>query len=1010
MKLLVKLIVWRQFRNVFLIMNLTGILLFLSLLSVSAGVYSQERISVHKTNTTIDELVEVIEKQTDYQFFYNSSLSRQVGSIDIDIEEATIYSFLQELSSKSNLEYAIKDQIVILKEGKKSVQSTKTIRQTLSGTIKDSKTGEALIGASVSVKGTSNGTVADVNGNFDLELETGKYTLTVSYIGYKTKNISIEILPGENKEINITLDREVSSMDQVTVVGSRTTPRTTMESPVPIDNISASELTRSGQNVLDQQLMFKVPSYNATQQPISDAAAHFSPAGLRGLLPSRTLVLVNGKRKNSSALVYSYVTPGRGEVGVDMKAIPTSAIERVEILRDGAAAQYGSDAVAGVINLVLKKKSDPFINMGYNVTSQGDGQQYNFDTGFGVDILDKGYANFTFSHIDQQRTQRAGEITSLEDEANYWGVDETTDYSLSDLDNFLTRNPSAGFQVGLPDMTITSFSYNTGYTLREETNTEIYSFGTLTNRTGSAPQFARVPYWVPGFQAIYPNQEFFLAEMAPQILDNTFSLGIRSDFNDWNFDLSSTLGKNRIDYYINNSFNQSFAGASPSNFYNGAHEFSHVVNNLDISRAFEPAGIKALTLAFGAEHRTENFKIEAGEFASYGDGESPDAQGNRTGSESFPGFKPENASNNYRSNLGFYTELTTDITDGFLIGGAARFENYSDFGQNISWKLNSRVKLYEDKINLRASVSNGFRAPSLHQIYYTAVTTTLTENGVVQNGILENENPALRALGIPKLQAETSFNIGAGLTFRITDRIGLTADVYQITVDDRVVLSGQVTATGDPASPIDQVLSDVGVGSAGFFLNAIDTKTQGLDIVLSFDDITAGKGYFEGSIAANFNETTVESINLPNFIVQNNLENNIFSREDVSRMETWRPQEKIVGNVTYNLDKFSATLSSLYYGSVTYLSNNEVDDATYSGKTLVNLSVSYEMNDNVQFTVGVNNIADVYPDTFGEAYADRGGHPTDRNLDFVGRFQYPWQTTQFGIDGRRYFAEINFRF
>ncbi|WP_296621132.1 TonB-dependent receptor, partial [Marivirga sp.] len=990
--------------------NLTGILLFLSFFSVSAGVFSQERISVQKTNTTIDELVDVIEKQTDYQFFYNSSLSKQVGFIDIDIKDATIASFLQELSTQSNLEYAIKDQIVILKEGKKIIQNTTTIRQTLSGTIKDSKTGEALIGASVSVKGTSKGVVADVNGNFNLELESGKYTLMISYIGYKTKNISIEVLPGQNKEINITLDREVSSMDQVTVVGSRATPRTTMESPVPIDNISASELTNSGQSVLDQQLMFKVPSYNATQQPISDAAAHFSPAGLRGLLPSRTLVLVNGKRKNSSALVYSYVTPGRGEVGVDMKAIPTAAIERVEILRDGAAAQYGSDAVAGVINLVLKKKSDPFINMGYNVTSEGDGQQYNFDTGFGVDILDKGYANFTFSQIEQKRTQRAGEITSLEDEAGYWGVTETSDYSLSDLDGFLTRNPSAGFQVGLPDMTITSFSYNTGYTLREETNTEIYSFGTLTNRTGSAPQFARVPYWVPGFQAIYPNQEFFLAEMAPQILDNTFSLGIRSDFNDWHFDLSSTLGKNRIDYYIINSFNQSFAGASPSNFYNGAHEFSHVVNNLDISRAFEPAGINALTLAFGAEHRTENFKIEAGEFASYGDGEAPDAQGGRTGSESFPGFKPENASNNYRSNLGFYTELTTDITDGFLVGGAARFENYSDFGQNISWKLNSRVKLYEDKINLRASVSNGFRAPSLHQIYYTAVTTTLTENGVVQNGILENENPALRALGIPKLQAETSFNIGAGLTFRITDRIGLTADVYQITVDDRVVLSGQVTATGDPASPIDQVLSDVGVGSAGFFLNAIDTKTQGLDIVLSFDDIKAGKGYFEGSIAANFNETTVESINLPNFIVENDLENNIFSREDVSRMETWRPQQKIVGNVSYNLDKFSATLSSLYYGSVTYLSNNEVDDATYSGKTILNLSVSYEMNDNVQFTIGVNNIADVYPDTFKEAYADRGGHPTDRNLDFVGRFKYPWQTTQFGIDGRRYFADISFRF
>jgi len=1008
MKISLKKDGWQQLKKSLLIMNLTGFIILFSLLSVSGGVYSQGNISVHMSNTSLDEIIGAIEKQTNYQFFYNAGLSDKAGRLSIDTDKVSIDGILDEISSKVDLEYSIKDSIVVLKE--KPKESNDLRRENLQGKIKDSKTGEELVGASVAVKGTSNGSVADLNGNYSLDLDPGQYVLVVSYIGYKTKEVNVGITDGQIKTLNINLDEDVSSLNQVTVVGSRATPRTTMDSPVPIDNISASELSSSGQSVLDQQLMFKVPSYNATQQPISDAAAHFSPAGLRGLLPSRTLVLVNGKRKNSSALVYSYVTPGRGEVGVDMKAIPSASIDRVEILRDGAAAQYGSDAVAGVINLVLKKKSDPFVNLGYNVTSEGDGQQFNLETGFGFDILDKGYANFTFSYFDQMRTQRAGEITSVEDEANYWGVTDDTNYSLTDLEGFLQRNPSAGFQVGLPDMTITSFSYNTGYTLIEESNTELYSFGTLTSRTGSAPQFARVPYWVPGFQAIYPNQEFFLAEMAPQILDNTFALGLRSTFNEWDFDLSSTLGKNRIDYYIINSFNQSFAGASPSNFYNGAHEFSHIVNNVDISRAFEPEGINTLTLAFGAEHRTENFKIEAGEFASYGDGQSPDAQGGRIGSESFPGFKPENASNNYRNNLGVYTELTADITENFLIGAAGRYESYSDFGENVSWKVNTRLKLLDDKLNLRASVSNGFRAPALHQIYYTAVTTTLTENGVVQNGILDNENPALRALGIPKLQPETSFNVGAGLTYRITDRIGFTADVYQINVDDRIVLSGQVTATGDSLSPIDQVLNNVGVGSAGFFLNAIDTKTQGIDLVLSFDDITAGKGYFEGSLSANFNKTTVENINLPQFIVDNGLEDNIFSREDVSRMETWRPRQKIVGTVSYNLNKFSSSLSGLYYGAVTYLSDNEVDDATYGGKMLLNISASYNFTEKVRLTLGVNNLADVYPDTFAQAYADREGHPTNRNLDFVGRFKYPWQTTQFGIDGRRYFAKMNFKF
>jgi iron complex outermembrane receptor protein len=347
--------------------------------------------------------------------------------------------------------------------------------------------------------------------------------------------------------------------------------------------------------------------------------------------------LVNGKRKNASALVYSYVTPGRGEVGVDMKSIPTAALERVEILRDGAAAQYGSDAVAGVINLVLKKSLDPFVNTSYSITSKGDGEQYQIESGFGVNIADRGYANFTLNYFDQKRTQRAGTITSVADEAGYWGISDESDYNTSDLTAFLDRNPSAGFQVGLPDMTITNFSYNMGYTLDEETQTEVYSFGTLANRSGSAPQFARVPYWVTGFEQIYPGQDFFLAEMSPQIKDNTLALGIKTVFNDWNFDLSSTMGKNRIDYYITNSFNQSYGASSPSDFYNGAHQFSHVVNNLDIERTFQGEGESSISVAFGAEHRTERFVTEAGELASYDDG-TPDVA-DRTGSESFGGFR-----------------------------------------------------------------------------------------------------------------------------------------------------------------------------------------------------------------------------------------------------------------------------------------------------------------------------------------------------------------------------------
>ncbi|WP_245686413.1 TonB-dependent receptor [Psychroflexus sediminis] len=967
----------------------------------------QQSLSVDYENAALIDILNDIKLRSNYKFFYDVNEIEETRKISVKAENLAFEDILKEIGAKANFDYAFNGDQVVLTAAVNPVAITEEVIQDrqVTGTVVD-KDGNPLPGANIVVKGTSIGAQTDFDGNFSLQVPEDKSILVVSYVGFKNEEVNVD----GKSSVEVQLKPDAGQLDAVVVVGTRGKPRTSFDSPVAVDNFKTSELEKTGRPAIDQQLMMRVPSYNATEQPVSDAAAHFNPADLRGLLPSRTLVLVNGKRKNVSALVYSYVTAGRGEVGVDMKAIPSAALESVEILRDGAAAQYGSDAIAGVINLVMKKEVDPFINTNFSTTTRGDGEMYQLESGFGIDLGPKGYANFTLSHMESQTTQRAGEITSLEDEANYWGVTDNTAYNTSDLRSFLDRNPSAGFQVGLPESQITNFAYNVGFELDEESQTEIYSFGTLTNREGSAPQFARVPYWVSGFQAIYPDQDFFLAKMAPHIKDHTFALGLKTTYNEWNFDLSSTLGKNRIDYYIKDSFNQSFGGSSPSDFYNGAHQFSHVVNNLDIDRTFYDTGLEALTLAFGVEQRTERYVTEEGEFASYGDG-TPNDPTDRTGSESFGGFSPENVSDNYRSNFGVYTDVTADFTESFLVSGALRYENYTDFGSNVSWKLASRVKTLDDKLVFRGSVSNGFRAPALHQIYYTATTTTLTVNGVQQNGILDNKNPALRALGIPELDAETSFNLSGGMTYRFSRNSGITIDAYQIDVDDRIVLSGQVTATGDPNSPIDQTLSSVGVGSAGFFLNAIDTRTQGIDIVYSYNNIEIGRGFLSGSIAANFNKTEVQSTNFPSFIENNNLGDDLFSREDVSRVETWRPRQKIIGTASYEIDKLTANLSLMYYGSVTYRHpTNPVDDATYGGKTLTDLSFNYAFTDKINFTLGVNNLFDVFPDTFAEAYAGRGGHPQDRNLDFVGRFKYPWQTTQFGIDGARIFSQLNITF
>lgn len=944
----------------------------------------------------VNEIFQKIESLTSYKFVYKHELAESDLRLTMQRDSITVADLLLAISEKTGWSFMQINQTITVR-GDPYVSVVEKQSFPVRGNVLNTNQAH-LVNATVKVIELETGTTVLEDGTFTLYLPAGHYTLEASYVGYEKQRARIVVPNKDDQSVSFIL-KENSELQDLAVTDTRTFPLLELNSPVPVDNVTAKTLSETGHRTLDQQIAARLPSYNSTQQPISDMGAHFNAIDLRGLYSSRTLVLVNGKRKNTSALVYSYVTPGRGEVGVDMNSIPAAAIDRIEVLRDGASAQYGSDAVAGVINLVLEKRVDPFVNLNFSSTTRGDGQQAQVETGFGVEINKNGYINFTINHFDQLRTQRAGNVTSAEDESAYW---KNPNYSLNDYRTYLTRNPSAGTQVGLPDMTINNFAFNSGYTVSESTKTTLYAFGSLMKRHGSAPQFTRVPYWVDGFQPLYPGQDYFLPEIAPEIKDHSLTVGMKTLFNQWNFDLSSTLGYARIDYFIVNSFNQSFGAASPTEFYNGAHQFNHFLNNIDITRIFKPGNLKSMTLAMGAESRNETFTTEAGEYLSYADG-TPNDPTDRIGSESFPGFTPENASRNFRSNFGAYSEITTEFSETVMAGIALRFENYKDFGNNISWKSNTRIGVIKDKLNIRGSVGSGFRAPALHQIFYTALTTTLTPNGVVQNGILNNKNLALRALGIPKLQPETAFNVSSGITWQLSDIAGLALDFYQIDIKDRIVLSGQVTETGNPASPIDQVLSSVNTSSAGFFLNAADTKTRGLDITFHFDEIPFGKGILSGSVSANFNQTRVTSIHLPDFIENNNLQSKIFSREDISRIETWRPRQKAIATVKYGNQKSSVRLNLLYYGSVTYRHPMNVeDDRTYSGKSLIDLSYTRQFFKSLDITLGCNNIFNVYPDLISVT--------TDRNVDFVGRFKYPWQTTQFGIDGTRIFTQIKYSF
>lgn len=882
----------------------------------------------------------------------------------------------------------------IISEDNRYFSISKNPSKEIYGQVTD-EAGMPLIGATVVTKNTTLGTLTDHEGMFELELPKDINKVTISYTGYDTQSIPLDA----QKVINVKL-KEGLTLGEVTVFGSRGAPRTSFDSPVPVDIFSLGDLQATSVGMLDEQLSMLIPSFNSGQHPVSDASAHFNPIDLRGLLPSRTLVLVNGKRKNSSALLYTYVTASRGEVGVDMKSISSEAIETVEVLRDGAAAQYGSDAVAGVINLVLKDRIKPFINTSYSTSGLGDGLRLKTSAGYSFDILKNGFVTIIADYFNQKKSQRAGTIHSAADEAKYWGTDI---FSEDDFDKYLKRNPSAGFQVGLPEVASFNLSLNSEYVLNDE-GTKLYAFGTFMGRSGSSPQFARGPYWVEGYESIYPNQDYFLPEMAPIIKDHSMSLGLQHEYRKWQFDISSNYGRSNIDYYIINSFNQSLGANSPKDFYNGSHTFGHWVNNIDSKRTFELSSNKSLTLAFGLEQRIEFFRGKSGEFASYGDG-SPTVL-DRVGSESFSGLSPNDAVSGQRNNIGFYFEVNTNVSEKMNLGCAVRFEKYSDFGENLSWKFNTLYKIIDEKLNLRASISNGFRAPSLHQIYYTSTTTTLSASGIVQNRILNNLDPSLGVLDIPRLMPERSLNFAGGLAYRLNKKLGVSIDLYQIDVNNRIVLSGQVGKTENGNTKIDQLLEITNTGSAGFFLNAVDSRSSGVDIVFNCDNISIGKGTIKANIAANINNTRVKEVNLPQSVSSEDLSTKIFSREDISRLESWRPRQKVTSSLSYIINKISNTISLNYIGGVEYKhATDEQNDAKYGGKFLTNWNSSYQLNDQLQLAVGVQNIFNVYPDTFLEAY---GGAPADQNVDFVGRFKYPWQTMQFGIDGIRLFTKITY--
>ena len=852
--------------------------------------------------------------------------------------------------------------------------------QTISGTVKDSN-GEAVLFANVVEKGTTNGSTTGEGGAFSLNVSELPATLVVSSVGYNT----VQQVVSTAGAVTIVIQESAVGLDEIVVTGNRAKARTILDSPVPIDNIGVEELITSGKPTIERMLTFKVPSFNSQNQAISDATAHYDPADLRGLGPSRTLVLVNGKRKNQSAQVYLNRTPGKGEVGIDLKSIPIAAIERVEVLRDGAAAQYGSDAIAGVINMILKKDVEySTFSAKTGITSEGDGFNFATDFNTGLTFGKDGYLNLTLGYYKQEITNRAGEP----------GVKDLPDNPRANWFNWATENPDLGMHVGQPELEKGDVFVNMSHPIGE--NAEFYSFHGLTVRKGQSFAYYRAPYWRQGdvgdLGFITRPEDFigYQPTFETKIKDNINAMGFKFDLNDsWKADLSATYGANAVDYTVNNSVNRDYLkdhGTSPRTFHPGGYSLSNLIGNFDVSGLIS----NQISVALGLELKKENFKAFEGNPLSYYKG----------GSDSFAGIKPDEAGEWDRNSFAAYAQLDYDISDAILIGFAGRFEDFSDFGSNFSWKVNGRYKI-GDNGAIRAAYSTGFRAPTLHQRYLTNSQYIIVSGSSepLLQGTLANDNAAVKALGVPSLFAETSKNLTVGLTYKFNNNLSASVDFYQINVADRVLFSSQIGAldgTLDGSDAVEQILVDNNVVAVQFFINAGDTKTTGADIVLNY----RGDSGFGANFAANFNTTTLDAINTPAALAAGGY--NIFDRQEQGLIINSRPKSKFILGLTYDADKWNVGLNNILFGKVTITHPESGGiDQDLASKLVTDLNFSYKFTDKLSMMAMINNIFNIYPDETD---------PATKTSQAAHRFIYSSEVQQQGQLGRNFSLGINYKF
>ncbi len=866
----------------------------------------------------------------------------------------------------------------------------------------------------------------------------------------------------------------------VIVTGTRAVNRTVADSAVPIDVITSEALAASGLGETNKILNQLVPSFNFPQPSITDGTDVIRPASLRGLSPDQTLVLVNGKRRHVSALININGSVGRGSAAVDLNTIPALAIDRIEVLRDGASSQYGSDAIAGVINIQLKKANHggkAQVSYGKYITTEQDvanvtglaltggqptldptdsrilattvdGQKHANDgdlwtLGMNVGIpIGPGFINITGEYRDRDNTNRAG----FDPRANY--NRPTSSFDPREI-TFNRQN----FQFGDPHTEDWNVFVNSGMPIGDF---DLYAFGSYSRRDGSSAANFRqsssannrdfsvlAPGTTPTTANFVPlRADGFLPFIGSKLTDYSVAVGVKGLLGGWHTDLSLVYGHNQFDYRTENSLNVSYGPTSKNSFDSGGLAFGQLTGNLDVSHEFEVGFAKPLTVAFGAEYRHENFKIRPGETQSFAAGpyfvpSQTTTAGNCTtlagvynagtgvcsfpgraalvGAQGFPGFPTSAATDASRHSWAAYGELDTDLFNGFTVTAAGRYEHFSDFGSTWNGKLAARYEIVSG-FAIRGSISNGFRAPSLHQQFFTTTSTNFIAGLPVDISTLPVSSPVAQALGSKPLKPERSLNISAGATANPFRGFSLTADYYHIKIRDRIVLSENLGAAGSGTSAVNAAVKAIldangfqSVGAARFFINGLDTTTEGVDVVGSYRFNAGGLGKWTLTAALNVNRNKIDKrLNalgplaaIPGLV--------LFGRVEGIRFTDGQPKDKLVLSADGTFGPFGINARTTRYGKVispgaatpvadaTSLTLYGPDDVFLQPKWISDFEIRYTFKSHATFAIGADNLFDVYPTrlpTGNRPAAIGGQYP-------LANYYLPYSSfSPFGFNGR----------